>query len=110
MQDRRHALRERVLRKGSVVFNGRQAVLDCRIRNLSDTGALVRMSDWIELPATFELDVAGAEPARRVRQCWRRGDDVGVAFLKAEDCVPPAPIQLADVRSLRARRLAASAE
>jgi hypothetical protein len=99
--ERRQTPRSRVYRGASVVFNGRQAVLDCTLRNWSDTGALVRMSDWIALPKTFEIDIASGGESVRVRQCWRRGDDVGVAFLTPEESQPVAPISLDDMRKRR---------
>ena len=99
--ERRQTPRSRVYRGASVVFNGRQSVLDCTLRNWSDTGALVRMSDWIALPKTFEIDIASGGESVRVRQCWRRGDDVGVAFLTPEQCQPVAPISLDAMRKRR---------
>lgn len=102
--DRRQASRSRLYQRASVVFNGRQSMFGCSVRNLSETGALLRMTDWIALPATFEIETAGDSESRRVRQCWRRGDDVGVAFLSARECRPDAPIDLA---AFRARRAAA---
>jgi hypothetical protein len=100
--ERRTVARERVFHQTSAVFNGGQSVFQCSLRNRSATGAMVRLSDWTELPATFELNVPGQELRLRVRQCWRRGDDVGVAFLSEDECRPPAPIDLAAVRALRA--------
>jgi len=97
--ERRQTPRSRVYRGASVVFNGRQSMLACTLRNWSDTGALVRMSDWIALPKTFEIDSPGESV--RVRQCWRRGDDVGVAFLTPGECQPVAPISLDAMRKRR---------
>jgi hypothetical protein len=102
--NRRIEMRIRVFHGASVVFNGRQSVLACTIRNWSETGAMVRMSDWIALPETFELDIANQESGVRVRQCWRRGDDIGVAFLTPEDIRPNEPISLADMRARRAQK------
>lgn len=103
--ERRLAGRSRVLYRASAVFNGRQSVLDCSVRNWSQTGALVHMTDWIALPPVFDIDLPGRHESVRVRQCWRKGDDVGVAFMGAEDSRPPAPIQLDLVRARRALRL-----
>ncbi len=99
--ERRHATRSRLYQRANVVFNGRQAVLDCSVRNVSETGALVRLTDWIALPATFEIETAGETKSRRVRQCWRKGDDVGVAFLTAEESRPAALIDFAAARAAR---------
>lgn len=105
MIDRREAKRERIHQSANVVFNGRQTVLDCTLRNHSETGALVRMSDWIALPRTFEIDIADQEHSLRVRQCWRRGDDVGVVFMTIEDSAPAEPVDLAAFRAARPRTI-----
>ncbi|HEV7259773.1 MAG TPA: PilZ domain-containing protein [Bosea sp. (in: a-proteobacteria)] len=99
---RRQAPRSRIFQGASVVFNGRQSVLACTIRNWSDAGAMVRMSDWIALPETFELDIASQQSSIRVRQCWRRGDDVGVVFLTEADQPPCEVVSLAQARARRA--------
>lgn len=99
--NRRIEKRSRVFHGASVVFNGRQSVLACTIRNWSETGALVRMVDWIALPETFELDIANTDGSVRVRQCWRRGDDVGVVFL-AQDA--EAPCEIVSLDQVRAKR------
>lgn len=103
--ERRLAKRSRVLHRASAVFNGRQSVLDCSVRNWSETGALVRMSDWIALPPIFDLDLPSRGESLRVKQCWRRGDDVGVAFMSPEESHAPAPIRLDLARAQRALRL-----
>ncbi len=100
--NRRNEVRTRVFHHGSAVFNGRQSVMACTIRNWSQTGALVRMSDWIALPDTFELAVTDRGETLRVRQCWRRGDDVGVAFVNAADEAPCSVVSLAQARAQRA--------
>lgn len=107
--ERRQTPRNRIYQGASVVFNGRQSVLDCTVRNWSETGALVRMSDWIALPKTFELDIASRGESVRVRQCWRHGDDVGVAFMSEAESAPPEPISFDLARALRAERLAKAA-
>jgi len=100
--DRRQAARNRLFQRVSVVFNGGRSMLGCSVRNLSETGALLRMTDWIALPPTFEIETQGDPGSRRARQCWRRGDDVGVAFLSAQECRPDAPLDLAAFRARRA--------
>ena len=101
--DRRLQTRSRLHQPARLVFNGEQSVLACTVRNRSQTGAMVRMADWIELPDTFELDIPAGD-SRRVRQCWRRGDDVGVAFLTPDETRPSEVISLAEARARRAGR------
>jgi hypothetical protein len=102
--DRREMPRSRLRQPASVVFNGHQSMFACTLRNSSETGALLRLADWTELPPVFEIDSRDGE-TRRVRQCWRRGDDVGVVFMTEAECVPEAPVDFAAFRALRARAL-----
>lgn len=116
--NRRHEARSRVFEGASVVFNGRQSVLACTVRNRSQTGAMLRLQDWIALPETFDIEtfdmktsdaeIAEKAGSRRVRQCWRRGDDVGVVFLDPGDDVAGTVVSLAEARARRAARTAPS--
>jgi hypothetical protein len=99
--DRRHETRSRLHQPARLVFNGKQSILACTVRNRSQTGAMVRMADWMELPQTFDLDISQGD-SRRVRQCWRRGDDVGVAFLTSEEVHSSPVVSLAEARARRA--------
>ena len=101
--NRRLETRSRMHQPARLVFNGEQSVFACTVRNRSQTGAMVRMADWIELPDTFALDVPNGD-SRLVRQCWRRGDDVGVAFLTPEESTPSPVVSLAEARARRAGR------
>lgn len=105
--ERRRAARNRLFQPASVVFNGRQSMFACSLRNLSESGALVRLTDWTALPATFEIETPGEAGTRLVRQRWRRGDDVGVAFVSEADHAPAAPVSLAGFRAARDRQGAA---
>ena len=101
--DRRLETRSRLHQPARLVFNGEQSVFACILRNRSQTGAMVRMADWTELPQTFDLDIPEGH-SRRVRQCWRRGDEVGLAFLTADEAAPSPVISLAEARARRAGR------
>ena len=108
--NRRIEARTRVFQGASVVFNGRQSVLACTVRNRSETGAMVRMSDWIALPETFELDIANTDGSVRVRQCWRRGDDVGVVFIPVEEQRSCDVVSLQEARARRSCQAGAPSE
>ncbi len=72
--------RRRVLKSGLVAFNQRHATLSCAVRDLSDTGALLRLSEVAHVPQQFELivELDGLEADCEV--IWRRGRDIGVRF------------------------------
>ena len=89
----RASLRRRVLKAGIIAFNDRHSTLPCTVRNVSDTGALIRMPGMVTPPDTFELiiELDGLEASCTVM--WRKGEDVGVRFDK-----PPRRYRRVDLR------------
>ena len=79
---RRGARRRRVLKAGVIAYNNRHSTLPCTVRNISETGAQLRLPGLTaaSAPDTFELiiDLDGLEAACTVM--WRRGEDIGVRF------------------------------
>jgi hypothetical protein len=77
-EDRRTAVRRRALKAGKIVFNDGASVIDCTVRDLSETGARVLVDSPLGVPPRFVLDVSGTlRPARVV---WRKAGALGVAF------------------------------
>ncbi len=72
--------RRRVLKSGLVAFNQRHATLSCAVRDLSDTGALLRLSEVAHVPQRFELIVELDGLEADCEMIWRRGRDIGVRF------------------------------
>jgi hypothetical protein len=78
LENSRAAPRHRVLKAGSIEFNG--GVIDCTIRNLSDTGAALEFANAIGPPDSFWLTISGDHAPRHCRVAWRRDRRIGVAF------------------------------
>lgn len=78
--EKRVAPRKRVLKAGTIVFNNRSSTLSCTVRDLSDTGARLRVQKGHAVPSRFELriEVDGFEVPCTV--AWKKGEDVGVVF------------------------------
>lgn len=72
--------RRRLLKEGRIVFNGRQSVINCLVRNLSDTGACLEVTSPIGIPDFFDLDL-GQSGFRSCRIAWRRSRRIGATFL-----------------------------
>jgi len=86
--ERRRAPRSRTLLGGIIAFNGRRSTLDCQIRNLSDGGALMMISDAVALPQAFELEITSRQRQYSARAVWRSGERVGVVFTDPAEAVP----------------------
>lgn len=79
LQNKRAALRHRVLKAGSIEFAG--GVIDCTVRNISETGAALEVNSPLGIPDTFNLLIAGDPASRRCRVVRRSDKRIGVAFL-----------------------------
>jgi hypothetical protein len=81
--DGRVALRRRVLKAGIAASNDRHLTVGCTVRDVSATGARLRVESSVGIPDTFELiiEVDGLEADCQV--VWRKANEVGVKFLAA---------------------------
>lgn len=77
--ERRQVGRRRVLKRGLAAFNGGRSTFNCTVRNMSDTGALLRFENLRDVPDQFLLILQDGTR----HQCdakWRTICDVGVEF------------------------------
>src|SRR5262245_26378395 len=65
MDNHRAAPRHRVLEAGSIEFNG--GVIDCTIRNVSDTGAAIEVASQLGIHDSFWLIISGTHTRRHCR-------------------------------------------
>ncbi len=95
MNDRRSSQRRRTVLKGRIVFNNRCSILDCTVRDLSDTGARIYFADVSEIPLEFQLEISNRRMRVPGRLVWSRGANHGVMFLnklKAWNYAPRAAV------------------
>jgi hypothetical protein len=92
--DGRIAPRRRVLKSGIAASNDRRLTVNCTVRDISDTGARLRVEGSMTVPDTFELLIPldGLEAPCQV--VWRKGGDVGVKFLSAPRIAAPKRAQV----------------
>ena len=78
---RRTNSRNKTLKSAKIVFNKNQSVLDCFVRDLSPTGAKLKLGDLAAVPRTFILELHDGTRfnCERVRAM---GEELGVRFLK----------------------------
>jgi hypothetical protein len=77
--EKRRTERRRVLKGGLIVFNNLRSTVNCTLRNISDTGALLRVESDLGIPETFELRYEGRTLACRVTR--RTSKEIAVAFV-----------------------------
>jgi hypothetical protein len=76
--EHRIAPRRRVLKAGSISFGG--GVIDCTVRNISETGAALEVVTPLFIPDKFTLIVPSDGRSRPCRVVWRRERRIGIMF------------------------------
>ncbi|MGZ5876386.1 MAG: PilZ domain-containing protein [Bradyrhizobium sp.] len=79
MIEKRTVPRHRVLKRGSLAFNGGGA-MDCIVRNLSQTGARIEIASPVGVPEVFTLVIESDHFKRRCHAIWSSERRIGVAF------------------------------
>ncbi|UXN73713.1 PilZ domain-containing protein [Devosia sp. A8/3-2] len=78
-EEQRAALRQRVLKGGKIVINDGFSTFQCTVRNLSATGARLKVTSIIGIPDSFVLAMDdGRKHACTV--AWKTATEIGVKF------------------------------
>lgn len=77
--EHRHTERRPTLRGGHIVFNGGRSSIDCRVRNVSKTGANLAVTSIIGVPDEFVLVLPDTKRLP-CRVAWRKSREIGVEF------------------------------
>ena len=72
MNENRISERTRTFLKGRIEYSNGQVSMDCLIRDLSETGARVAVSDSVTLPDHFRLFIPKTNRWMNARTRWRR--------------------------------------
>ena len=91
MGESRGSRRSKSFLRGFVYVSRQRGALACLIRDLSDKGARIVFSDTVTLPEAVELYIPQREQTLRARVQWRRNDEIGLAFVKAERAADASP-------------------
>lgn len=91
MGERRRSRRNKSFLRGFVYVSRKRGALACLIRDLSDTGARIVFSDTVMLPDVLDLHIPQRKQTLRARVQWRRNDEIGLAFTRAERTPDAAP-------------------
>lgn len=88
-EDKRVAPRSRILKDGKIVSMNYGSVVDCSVRDLSATGALIRCNNQNAMPDEFQLLIQSDNWIRSVKVMWRRNDLAGLQFTGEARRAPP---------------------
>jgi hypothetical protein len=81
--DQRSNKRQRTVLDGRIVFNNRFSLIDCTVRDLSDTGARIAFDHAITIPPEFEIEIPKKSLSLWARVMWSNGKEHGVMFVDA---------------------------
>ena len=72
--------RHRVLNGGKLIVGSGQGLIDCVIRDMSDTGARVRLSQPTLLPMKLEMLIVKNNMLYPAEVRWNRNNEAGLHF------------------------------
>jgi len=88
--DNRRARRHRALLGGKLAFGEGYFTVDCIVRDLSELGARVKVTDGQLLPPQlYFLELRSGE-VHEARVVWRRHREIGLEFTAAHNLANPA--------------------
>jgi hypothetical protein len=79
MENQRASQRQRILKTGTISFD-RAAGINCIVRNVSETGALLEIESPVGIPNIFTLVIAKDEVQRPCHVVWRSARRIGIGF------------------------------
>lgn len=80
MQERRRAARHTVFKAAKITINGRPALIECTVRNVTNNGACLSLMTTRRIPEAFELSFDNFKTVRKCVVTWRRARELGVRF------------------------------
>ena len=78
--ERRHEKRQLAYLGAEVTYNQRRSGMDCLVRNIAPSGALVTFADRTPFPEELELHIPQRGRSYRGTVIWRRLDRAGLAL------------------------------
>jgi hypothetical protein len=88
MKDRRTLLRHKTFIKGRIFFNNGLSSMDCIVRDLTEGGSRLEVSETIALPDVFELYLPNKDEYFHAKVEWRKGDSLGISWASEQPAAP----------------------
>lgn len=84
MEDKRSAKRQRVLKTGKIVLANGNSTIDCAIRDISSTGALLKVASQVGIPDQFDFVELPHGKRRKATVTCRTPKALGIRFLDGQ--------------------------
>lgn len=91
--NKRIAQRQRVLKGAKIVSMNRWSVVDCTVRDMSETGAKLICGDQAAVATEFRFLLPSDNSIRTAKVVWRRGDLLGIEFTSEKLRAPARKLQ-----------------
>ncbi|MEX0852327.1 MAG: PilZ domain-containing protein, partial [Bauldia sp.] len=79
--NRRAERRNRVFKRGRIIFGDGFSTLDCMIRDLSQRGARISVEDQLTVPSKFSFAILDTGEVYAAIRRWQQGRSIGLEFL-----------------------------
>lgn len=86
--EQRREPRKRTRKGGRIVCPDASLFYDCQIRDLSESGARIQISQWCSFPKNIVIEIGRMELVEAVYEaevCWTDARHLGVKFLRRLD-------------------------
>jgi hypothetical protein len=90
-------LRVKTFLRATIYFNHRQSSVDCIVRDISDGGARLAVSEAALVPESFEVHIPQKNRTHTGDVRWRRGEEMGLEFHNPALADEPDTEQIADL-------------
>jgi len=87
-ENKRIAVRSRVLKGAKIVSMNKWSVVDCTIRDISATGARIICGDQAAVANEFRFLIPAENTICTAKVIWRREDMLGIAFTSEKTRAP----------------------
>jgi len=91
MVERRGSRRQKSFLRGVVYFDKGRGVMSCLVRDFSEEGARIILSETIILPDSVRLHIPQRDETHEAHVQWRRGDEIGLAFTDVKQTGTTSP-------------------
>ena len=91
MSEQKPMPRGRTFLAGKVISNFGQSTIDCVVRRISDTGAVIEVESVLGVPEHFHLLIPGEGDPQPCRRSWQSEKQIGLVFEAVDAAAQSGP-------------------